>query len=559
MLSKSKLYRIFIEILLCQVALIVILGLRKSSYFVDEIWTYNLANANYFPAFANVDGYFYSWVQPDFWRRLIVVDSMNTFDYGSVWYNQSQDVLPPFFYAIVHTVASFYPLEFSKWFVMGPNICFFIGTQLLLLMSAIKLYGYCWQALLPSMVYGFTLSGINTTLYFRMYMMLTFFGMISFYLHLLIWDRIKKQEKVGALFLLVAICDVCGFLTHYYFLIFAFFLFIFFFMYMNRLGMYKQALQYIGASISALGLSVAIFPPCIKQILGIGEYGYRGAQSLSNVFSSNFLERLSEYNSMLGKDLGGDILLLLLFIVVCMMLNTSRKEFMQVEVNDSKDLKNISFRFFKPKNEYSFAFNNSDSYAFIAFLISVAYYLLIVKISVMNSDRYIFMVLPLFVLWGSYVINRIVTKISGKRYFAMIMCVVAVLVSAAASFRVENLHVADDEIGNTIAYVEENHKETPMVIVNQIPHWHPIIEHIFLIEKAQQAYLVTENDIGKIKKGLTEIDFDGEELLAFVTWECKKSQKDILEELKQVTGFSNIKPIYNGGKYKRGHLYLLSK
>ena len=64
MLSKSKICRLFLEILLCQVALIVILGLRKSSYFVDEIWTYNLANANYFPAFANVDGYFYNWVKP---------------------------------------------------------------------------------------------------------------------------------------------------------------------------------------------------------------------------------------------------------------------------------------------------------------------------------------------------------------------------------------------------------------------------------------------------------------------------------------------------------------
>lgn len=559
MLYKRKLFRIFIEILLCQVALIVILGLRKNSYFVDEIWTYNLANANYFPAFANVDGYFYSWVQPEFWRRLIVVDSMNTFDYGSVWYNQSQDVLPPFFYAIVHTVASFYPLEFSKWFVMGPNICFFIGTQLLLLMSAIKLYGYNWLALLPSMIYGFTLGGLNTALYFRMYMMVTFFGMLTFYLHLLLRDRLRNRANISFLLIMISVCNICGFLTHYYFLVVAFFLFILFFMYMNRKGMYNRALQYLGTHLASLIISIVIFPPCLKQILGIGEYGYRGVQSLSNVLSSNFLERLSEYNSFLSKDLGGDILLLLLFVVVCMTLNTVRKEFMQVEVNDSKNLKNISFRLFKPKNEYSFSFNNSDSYALIAFLISIAYYILIVKISVMNSDRYIFMVLPLFVLWGSYVINRIVTKISGKRYRAMIMCVVAVLVSAVVSFRVDNLHVADNEIGNTIADVEENHKETPIVIVNQIPHWHPIIEHIFLIEKAQQAYLVTENDIGKIQKGLTEIDFDGEELLAFVTWECQKSQKEILEELKQTTGLRNIKSIYNGGKYKRGRLYLLSK
>lgn len=561
MLSKSKLLRIFFEIILCQILLIAILGMKKPSFFVDEIWTYNLANANYFPAFANVDGYFYNWVRPDFWHRLIVVDSMNTFDYGSVWYNQAHDVLPPFFYAVVHTVASFFPLEFSIWFVLGPNLVFFIATQFVILAIAVKLFGRSWQALMPSIIYGFTLGGINSVLYFRMYMMLTFFGSLAFYLHLLAFDYIKANSKGLSVKYLCAITlvDVCGFLTHYYFIIFAFFTFVVSVIYLHKTKLYNVIVQYFGASVLALVLSVLIFPPCLKQIAGVGEYGYRGAQSFNNAFNSKFLEKLAAYNGFLARDLGGDLLLLLLMVIVCMVLKRISREFMTLRRCTQENKRSLELAFFKPRFNYTISYNGNDVYVIFAMLVSLAYYFTIVKISVMNDDRYIFIILPLFVLWGSYLINRIVTKISGKQYLAMLMCVTTVWFSAVASFRISRLQFADMEVGPAIANVEQNYSEVPMLVVNQIPHWHPIIEHLFLVEKASMAYLTTEHEIDKVKKGLSDIEFEGEELLAFVTWECKKPQKEILDELKQATGFKKVKPLYTGGDYKRGYLYLLIK
>lgn len=562
MINKRTLFRVFIEILVCQLILAVLLGLRKSSFFVDEIWTYNLANANYFPAFDNVAGYYYNWVQPDFWRRLIVVDSMNTFDYASVWYNQSQDVLPPFFYAVVHTVSSFFPLQFSKWFVMGPNLVFFVLTQIVVLQLSRKIYGDIWQALLPNIIYGFTLSGINTILYFRMYMMLTFFCTLSAYLHLIWMESMssKANESCRKYLLGIAIIDICGFLTHYYYLIFASILFFIYSWRLNCLKCYKQIITYFCYSICALLASIAIFPYCLAQIIGIGDTGYRGIKSFSNAFNSAFLSKLSQYNSFLVKDFGGDLLILLLVIVGMMILKSFLMKFLSIDIDkDENGYNKVSVSFFRPLSEYEFPFLVTDGYAAFILVASLAYYLIVVKISVMNDDRYIYAVLPLFALWGSYLINRIVTRISHKKYLAMVMCILTVWLAAVTSFRVDNLKFFDNEVAAITEYVDSRHQDLPLLVISRIPHWHPIIEHIFLIEKAKQSYLTTEYEINKIKKGLTEIEFDGDEILAFVTWDCERPQKEIKDELKQVTGMKNCTPIYRGGDYKRGYMYLLTK
>ena len=560
MLTKTKFYRIFIEILLCQIALIVVLGINKPSYFVDEIWTYNLANAYMFPAFANVDGYFYAWLKPDFWKTLVVVAQDKAFSYDSVWYNQSKDVLPPFFYAVVHTVSSFFPGKFSNWFVLGPNLLFFIGSQFVLLQIAKKIFQRTWFAIIICLIYGFTLGGINSVLYFRMYMMVSFFGLLAFYLHMQLCDKLAKGLEISKkIFICIALVDVLGFLTHYYYLVFISFVAIATMWWMNKKKLYSLVLQYFSFSIAALVVCIGIFPPCLKQIAGVGEYGYRGAQSLSNAFNSSFLKRLGDYNSLLAKDLGGDILLMLLLIIGLMVLNSLRKLFIDFNISHEETGYKLDVDFHSASRHYSFHFLDEDKFVGLCIIASVPYYLTIAKISVMSDDRYIFMVIPFIIIWGFYLLNRLVTAISGKKYLGAVLCVCVVWLAAITSFRTENIKFADMELPGAIALVEEKHKDTPMLVINSNAHWHPIIEHIFLLEKTPKAYLTTENEIEKVKDALSQVDYQGNELLAFVTWECKKPLKDIQEELKQETGFKHCKVVYEGGKYKRGHMYVLTK
>lgn len=56
----------------------------------------------------------------------------NRFNYASVYYNQIQDVHPPLFYMIVHTVSSIFNNTFSKYMIFFINLPFFIGTCILI-------------------------------------------------------------------------------------------------------------------------------------------------------------------------------------------------------------------------------------------------------------------------------------------------------------------------------------------------------------------------------------------------------------------------------------------
>lgn len=56
----------------------------------------------------------------------------NRFNYVSVYYNQLQDVHPPLFYILVHTVSSIFNNTFSKYIIFAVSLPFFIGTCILI-------------------------------------------------------------------------------------------------------------------------------------------------------------------------------------------------------------------------------------------------------------------------------------------------------------------------------------------------------------------------------------------------------------------------------------------
>ena len=61
-----------------------------------------------------------SWYDGRLFTDAYSVHPGERFGYGKVWANQAGDVHPPLWYAALHTVCSFFPGEFSKWFSLIP-------------------------------------------------------------------------------------------------------------------------------------------------------------------------------------------------------------------------------------------------------------------------------------------------------------------------------------------------------------------------------------------------------------------------------------------------------
>ena len=213
---------ILIALIALQLTVACFFGVQKESWHLDELYTQGLSNSLYKP-FINEDDML-EWKTPEFYLDYLTVQKDERFAYGSVFYNQSQDVHPPLYYVFIHTVSSFTPDTFSKWYGIGLNLAIFIGLILLLFIFSKEYSGNGTIALLVCAAFGFSAGSMGNLMFLRMYVMMTFFGLLFAWIH----ARIIRSNRQGIASLVgIFFVAIAGFLTQYLFLIFAFFSYLF--------------------------------------------------------------------------------------------------------------------------------------------------------------------------------------------------------------------------------------------------------------------------------------------------------------------------------------------
>ena len=164
---------IFILIVLVLCGLMVFYMSKKEGFHEDEMFTYGSSNCTYDNLFQphgkedttnkivrnyiivdgnigkTIENAWYYFTHQDEWNKLfseisskeypvwktreeakdyITVAPNERFNYISVYYNQARDVHPPLYCILNHTVCSFFPDTFSKYFFFSISLVFFIGT-----------------------------------------------------------------------------------------------------------------------------------------------------------------------------------------------------------------------------------------------------------------------------------------------------------------------------------------------------------------------------------------------------------------------------------------------
>ena len=204
-IDVSRQYFLFGLICFFQLLVLIYCGLSRSTYYFDEFFTFNLANSYLLP-FTLIGNdnftlpFFNHWMSGSFIDSIFSVSKNHTFAYGSVWYNQSMDVHPPLYYAIVHTLSSLIPEKMSIWMALIPNIFFFLITQFYLLKLSRKFLDGYYIQLLPCLVYGMSYGGINNTIYMRMYALLTMLVVINYYMHYVLWEKVDENKLEDSYF-----------------------------------------------------------------------------------------------------------------------------------------------------------------------------------------------------------------------------------------------------------------------------------------------------------------------------------------------------------------------
>ena len=276
---------ILVLIVICGVC--IMFSCRKSGMFIDEIYTYGLSNSHYAPFLDDCMG---GTLEDTLVARqdlldYVTVNSGEKFDFGSVYYNQVNDVHPPLYYWLFNIVSSFTPNVYSKWTGLCLDLVIFMLAVIMLYRLVYKLFGSRDNAVIAAALYGLSTMGLSTMLMIRMYVLLTLFTVSLAYL-----IACQMKEPSNRRLPLIGLNIFLGLMTQYYFVFYAFFLCAAYLIYALVKKQYKTALFFALWAFAGVGLLVLVFPACLSHLF---------ADKL--VSGSNALENLEAVGQYKGR------------------------------------------------------------------------------------------------------------------------------------------------------------------------------------------------------------------------------------------------------------------
>ena len=518
-LAKNKYTIILVVLIILQIANLIFWGGKKEGYHIDEIFSYGLSNAYYdpFPYYQD-EGYFMEWHDVGYFTDYVMVSEEHKFAYDSVWYNQAEDVHPPLFYALLHTVCSFFPENFSNWYAISINIVFSVLNIILLYRIACFVFKEKKEwALLVCAAYGFSAGCVSNAVYIRMYVMVTFFVLLFTLLHAYVYEK----EKYKLYFPLIAMTTMFGTLTHYYFYVFAFFVSAFFCLHLLFGKKWKVLCGYVISMFGGIGASILVFPSALEHVFS----GYRGTEAVDNLANGNLLGKISEYVTYVNLELlGGYLRYIVLAIVVavvgfvirnCISFKKIKDEGIAVEYHLQGRLKltkaeyvNVSF-----------------------FIAAIAYAILVASMSSISANRYIFPAYPLIVLyltWFAFFLVR--CFISKKRY---ILAAVSILWALMLVAQYKNGYI--DYLYKGYAATQETmaqYSDSDVLYVSQDAF--PIYRDMMFVAKAERFIPIRTSELRSSLQEIVE-DIKSSDVIIYIYKE--HNDEDVLNIICEELGF----------------------
>ncbi len=397
---------------------------EKKLYHCDELYSYGLSNSFYRPfvesddVYAKNNDYIGEWYPASLHRDYLTVREGQQFRYDSVWYNQSCDRHPPLYYAVLHTLCSFYPGSFL--FVTGfvLNLVIFAVTQFFLFLLVRKLTGSWYASLLAVGLWSVTSAAADITLFVRMYDMLTMWTVIFFWYHSRLTE-VSHKLKIRKLIPLTIITAL-GALTQHLFLFPAFVTAVCFCVYyaVNKRG--PDLLKYGCSVLSGVLLSFAAFPAGVRQLFSEGEnaVGEMFLRQLEIAFRYFFLDVFSLSTSDLTWALFAIPPVLGILIIMSLpLLFLFRKS--RAVISAAGRIRSIPGRIsgvFRRRPSFGGIRRLSPLPAALALSAAAVISVTAYTVSFLNLyvNRYLFLIYPVGFVFVFYLVYRLLSLLPGK-------------------------------------------------------------------------------------------------------------------------------------------------
>ena len=266
---KSYIILIIVSIILTFMSLCIL----KNGFYVDEIYSYGLAHSS---TGAFLDGYrdisvqqnpyalHDHWLKGKIFHDYLTVQPYERFQYSHIIKNLKNDVHPPLYFILLHTIDSFIPDTFNKYPGLLLNGLILILLIILFNKASFELLKDKKWALAATFLFAFLPITLETEVYIRMYLL-----EMAFFIGL-IWQALKiinDKKFVFHQIITTYILATCCFLTHFYGLIYAFFLTLGTIILLLLEKHYRLSLLYGIIMLSSVLTTAIIFPPFLNIIL----------------------------------------------------------------------------------------------------------------------------------------------------------------------------------------------------------------------------------------------------------------------------------------------------
>ena len=348
-----------------QLAVALCFCMQKQGFHYDENYSYYSSNVTY--GLNPPDG---DWLSGSTIAEEFCITPGMGFNFPLVAQMQSFDVHPPVYYFLLNIICSLSSGIFSKWQGLILNLIFFVISELLIIAIANKVgnknKAITWFSLA---LFGFSPAIISGITFIRMYMLLTSECMALILLHMNMLTDIKNSSSLSRFvkyLIQIAVTVYIGFLTHYYFAVFAFFVAAFTTLYLffsknTRKTSYIYAITVIAGLLSA----VLSYPASLRHIFR----GYRGTEAMGAFFDMNNLsDRMGLFVGLIDDYVLNRTFYILLLIIL---------------------LAYVQARFMNKRVSPNLCFG-------LSFITAVGYFAIVMKTALMNYEEAVRYEMPIY-------------------------------------------------------------------------------------------------------------------------------------------------------------------
>ena len=348
-----------------QLAVALCFCMQKQGFHYDENYSYYSSNVTY--GLNPPDG---DWLSGSTIAEEFCITPGMGFNFPLVAQMQSFDVHPPVYYFLLNIICSLSSGIFSKWQGLILNLIFFVISELLIIAIADKVgnknKAITWFSLA---LFGFSPAIISGITFIRMYMLLTSECMALILLHMNMLTDIKNSGSLSRFIkylIQIAVTVYIGFLTHYYFAVFAFFVAAFTTLYLffsknTRKTSYIYAITVIAGLLSA----VLSYPASLRHIFR----GYRGTEAMGAFFDMNNLsDRMGLFVGLIDDYVLNRTFYILLLIILL--------AYVQVRFMNKRVSPNLCFG--------------------LSFITAVGYFAIVMKTALMNYEEAVRYEMPIY-------------------------------------------------------------------------------------------------------------------------------------------------------------------